>query len=157
MGSGIGTLSGSNYHAALKTRKAFGMTELGNMAIFQAVKKRLNWLGQRQEVLAQNIANADTPNYRSTDLKPYNFKELLRRESAQLSMDATGGNHLAGRQKRIRDYASKEGKPFETAPAGNNVILEEQMAKIGETGSSYKMTTGLYKKHLNMIKIALGR
>mgnify|MGYP001161161402 FL=1 len=133
------------------------MTELGNMAIFQAVKKRLNWLGQRQEVLAQNIANADTPNYRSKDLKPYNFRELLRRESAQLNMDATGGNHLAGRQKRIRDYASKEGKPFETAPAGNNVILEEQMAKIGETGSSYKMTTGLYKKHLNMIKIALGR
>jgi len=133
------------------------MAELNSIAVFQAVKKRLNWLGQRQEVLSQNIANADTPKYRANDLKPYNFKELLRREGGQLNMVATGSNHLTGRQKRIRDYASEQGKPFETAPAGNNVVLEEQMAKVGETGASYQMTTGLYKKHLNMIKIALGR
>ena len=133
------------------------MADLGGITLFQAVKKRLNWLGQRQEVLSQNIANADTPRYRASDLKPYNFKELLRREGAQLNMVATGANHLAGRQKRIRDFSSEQGKPFETAPAGNNVVLEEQMAKVGETGANYKMTTGLYKKHLNMIKIALGR
>ena len=62
------------------------MAELSSLGLFQAVKKRLNWLGQRQEVLAQNIANADTPNYRASDLKPYNFRELLRREDAQLNM-----------------------------------------------------------------------
>ena len=133
------------------------MAELGNLFLFQAVKKRLNWLGQRQEVLAQNVANADTPSYRAVDLKSYDFKELLRREDAQLNMAASGSKHLPGRRKRIRDYASERNRPFETSPAGNNVILEEQMAKIGETGTNYKMATGLYKKHLNMIKIALGR
>ena len=111
------------------------MTELISLGLFQAVKKRLNWLGQRQEVLAQNIANADTPNYRSSDLKPYNFKELLRREDAQLNMLTSGSNHLSGRRKRIRDYSLEKSSPFETAPAGNNVIL----------------------KHLHMFKIALGR
>ena len=133
------------------------MTVLSSLGLFQAVKKRLNWLGQRQEVLAQNIANADTPNYRSSDLKPYNFKELLRREDAQLNMVTSGSNHLSGRKKRIRDYSSEKSSPFETSPAGNNVILEEQMAKVGETGTNYKMATGLYKKHLHMFKIALGR
>ena len=133
------------------------MAELGNLFLFQAVKKRLNWLGQRQEVLAQNVANADTPSYRAVDLKSYDFKELLRREDAQLNMAASGSKHLPGRRKRIRDYASERNRPFETSPVGNNVILEEQMAKIGETGTNYKMATGLYKKHLNMIKIALGR
>ena len=133
------------------------MADIGNLTIFQAVKKRLNWLGQRQEILAQNIANADTPEYRASDLKPYNFKELLRREGAQLNMVATGNQHLTGRQKRIRDYAAEERKPFETAPAGNGVVLEEQMSKIGETGANFKMTTGLYRKHLGMIKTALGR
>ena len=54
------------------------MTELSSLGLFQAVKKRLNWLGQRQEVLAQNIANADTPDYRSADLKPYNFGAKMR-------------------------------------------------------------------------------
>ena len=133
------------------------MAELGNLFLFQAVKKRLNWLGQRQEVLAQNVANADTPSYRAVDLKSYDFKELLRREDAQLNMAASRSKHLPGRRKRIRDYASERNRPFETSPVGNNVILEEQMAKIGETGTNYKMATGLYKKHLNMIKIALGR
>lgn len=133
------------------------MADLGSLTLFQVVKKRLNWLGQRQEILAQNISNADTPDYRVSDLKPYNFKELIRREGAQLNMIVTGSEHLPGRQKRIRDYASEEHKPFETAPAGNGVILEEQMSKIGETGVNYKMTTGLYRKHLGMIKTALGR
>ncbi|MEK9722377.1 MAG: flagellar basal body rod protein FlgB [Rhodospirillaceae bacterium] len=132
------------------------MAEVGDLTLFQAVKKRLNWLAQRQEVLSQNIANADTPKYRASDLRPYDFKELLRREGAQLNMVATGSNHLPGRQKRIRDFAAEQGKPFETAPAGNNVVLEEQMAKVGETGTSYKMTTGLYKKHLAMLRMALG-
>ena len=133
------------------------MAELGNIFLFQVVKNRLNWLGQRQEVLAQNIANADTPNYRASDLKRYNFKELLRREGAQLNMVSNGSNHLPGRRKRILDYASEKNQPFETSPVGNNVIMEEQMSKVGETGTNYKMATGLYKKHLNMIKIALGR
>ncbi len=133
------------------------MAELGNIFLFEAVKKRLNWLGQRQEILAQNIANADTPNYRASDLKSYDFKELLRREDAQLNMVSSGSKHLPGRRKRILDYASEKKRPFETSPVGNNVVLEEQMSKVGETGTNYKMATGLYKKHLNMIKIALGR
>jgi len=133
------------------------MTDLNGITLFAMAKKRLNWLGQRQEVLSQNIANADTPKYQSRDLKPFNFKELLRRESAQLNMAASSSSHLTGRQKRIRDFAEDRNlKAFETAPAGNSVVLEEQMAKIGETGANYKMTTGLYSKHLGMIKSALG-
>jgi len=134
------------------------MADLNGITLFAMAKKRLNWLGQRQEVLAQNIANADTPKYRSKDLKAFNFKELLRRESAQLNMAANSSNHLSGRQKRIRDFAEDHNKkPFETTPAGNSVVLEEQMAKVGETGASYKMTTNLYSKHLGMIRTALGR
>ena len=133
------------------------MADLNGLTLFQAVKKRLNWLGQRQEVLAQNIANADTPKYRSKALKPYNFQELIRRESAQLNMVASGPNHLPGQRKRIRDFAEDtERKPFETAPAGNSVVLEEQMAKVGETGANFKMTTSLYTKHLGMFRTALG-
>ena len=131
--------------------------DLKPITLFEAVKKRMDWLAQRQEVLSQNIANADSPNYRARDLKPYNFKELIRRESAQLNMVASEGGHLPGRRKRIRDFSEqKERKPFETAPAGNSVVLEEQMAKVGETGANYKMATNLYRKHLSMIRMALG-
>jgi flagellar basal-body rod protein FlgB len=131
--------------------------DLKPLSLFQAVKKRMDWLAQRQEVLSQNIANADSPKYRARDLKPYNFKELLRRESAQLNMVASESGHLPGRRKRIRDFSEQsERKPFETAPAGNSVVLEEQMAKVGETGANYKMATNLYRKHIGMIRMALG-
>ncbi len=127
------------------------------MTLFGMVKNRLNWLGQRQEVLAQNIANSDTPRYRPSDLRPYDFEELVRNEAAQLNLDASGPNHLKGNRRRIRDFSSQEERrPFETAPNGNAVVLEEQMAKINETQISHDLTTQLYKKHLNMIRMAIG-
>ncbi len=131
--------------------------ELKSMTLFQAVKKRMDWLAQRQEVLSQNIANADTPRYRARDLKSYNFKELLRRENTQLNVRVARDQHLPGRRKRIRDFAEyKDRRPFETAPTGNSVILEEQMTKVGETGSNYKLATNLYRKHIGMLRMALG-
>ena len=127
-----------------------------SIPLFGVVKKRLAWLGQRQEVLAQNVANADTPAYRARDLKKFKFDELVRREAAQVNMDTTRADHLGGRRKRIRDFAEhQERKPFETAPAGNAVILEEQMAKINESVVGHKLTTQLYRKHLGMIKAAV--
>lgn len=126
-----------------------------DLTLFAAVKKRLNWLAQRQEILAQNISNTDTPDYKSKDLKPYQFREILRRESAQLNMNASGEGHLGGRRKRIRDFMTEEPRhPFETAPNGNSVVLEEQMGKVGETQTTHRLTTELYKKHMEMLRIA---
>ncbi len=129
-----------------------------SMTLFGLVKNRLSWLTQRQEILAQNIANSDTPNYRPSDLKAYDFGELVRRKSMQLTMTTTDPDHLSGIRRRIRDFSSEvERKPFETSPNGNSVILEEQMAKVSETEINHRFTTQIYKKHLNLIKIALGK
>lgn len=130
--------------------------DLDKVTLFSVVKKRLGWLGQRQEILAQNIANADTPDYRAKDLKPFQFKELIRRESAQLNMVADGPGHLGGRRKRIRDFSEEQvRRPFETTPTGNSVVLEEQMAKINESNINHKLATNLYRKHLGMFRTAL--
>lgn len=131
--------------------------DLKNITLFGVVKKQLAWLSQRQEVLAQNVANSDTPKFRPSDLKKFNFNELVRQENMQINMASSAPNHLAGQRKRIRDFASAvENRPFETAPDGNAVVLEEQMGKINETTISHKLTTEIYKKHLNMIRIAVG-
>ena len=129
-----------------------------NIMLFSAVKRRLNWLSQRQEVLAQNIANADTPKYRSRDLKGFNFKDIIRREGMQLNIEVSDPSHLPGRRKRIRDFLQfEERRPFETSPNGNSVIVEEQMAKINGSQINHKLTTNLYKKHLKMFRIAIGK
>ncbi|MBO6521467.1 MAG: flagellar basal body rod protein FlgB [Rhodospirillales bacterium] len=130
--------------------------DLNKTALFGAIKGRLSWLSQRQEVLAQNIANADTPRYRASDLKPFEFKEILRQEKIQLNMNVTDASHQPGRRKRIRDFAEQtERQPFETSPTGNSVVLEEQMAKVNETHTKHKLVTQLYRKHLSMISAAV--
>jgi flagellar basal-body rod protein FlgB len=130
--------------------------DLDKSTLFAAVKTRLGWLSQRQEVLSQNIANSDTPRYRATDLKPMEFKDILRQEKIQLNMDVTSASHLPGRRKRIRDFAEQTVRqPFETSPNGNDVVLEEQMAKMNETHAKHRLVTQLYKKHLSMIVMAV--
>ena len=130
--------------------------DMDKLTLFSAVKSRLSWLTQRQEVLSQNVANADTPRYRATDLKPFQFKEILRQEKIQLNMDVTSAAHQPGRRKRIRDFAEERVRqPFETSPNGNNVIIEEQMAKVNETHTKHRLVTQLYKKHLGMITMAV--
>ncbi|NQW02294.1 MAG: flagellar basal body rod protein FlgB [Rhodospirillales bacterium] len=129
-----------------------------DITLFASVRKRLDWLTQRQEVLAQNIANADTPKYRASDLKAYKFKDILRRESMQLNMIASEVNHLPGQRKRIRDFSEQKDRlPYETAPNGNAVIIEEQMAKVNESQINHQFTTNIYKKHIQMFMMALGR
>ena len=82
----------------------------------------------------------------------------MRKEAGQLNMVTNDPSHLPGRRVRIRDYASVvERRPFETMPNGNAVVLEEQMAKVNETQINHNLMTQLYKKHLNMIKMAIGK
>ena len=132
--------------------------DFSNITILSAMKKRLAWLGQRQEVLAQNIANADTPGKKANDLEPLDFKRLVGRENRQIAVRRTNKAHLTGGFKAPRDFAEKESrKPYETAPAGNAIILEEQMMKLGKTSADHKLMTELYKKHMNMFRIAIGK
>ena len=132
--------------------------DFATLPLFQAVKKRLNWLGQRQEVLSQNVANADTPGYRAPDLQSYDFREIVRRETQQINMTVTDPNQMSGQRKRLRDFTEAELKiPYETRPDGNSVVLEEQMVKINEAGLKHHLTTELYRKHLTLFRLALGR
>ena len=129
---------------------------LDKIPMFSVVKKRINWLSQRQEILAQNIANSDTPEYRAKDISPFKFKELIRRHS-RLNMAISDPAHHVGQRRAAGDFREVEDAvPYETSPSGNSVVLEEQMTKIGESGISHKLTTNLYKKHLAMFKMALG-
>ena len=118
------------------------------------IKQRLEWLGQRQQVLAGNIANADTPGYVPRDVKPLAFADVVRRET-QVRLTATDARHLAGPSQKPRQFAVAEQRDtVEVTPAGNAVDLEQQMAKVNETAASHKLTTQLYRKYLGLMRMA---
>ncbi len=122
------------------------------------MKRKVAWLTQRQEVLSQNVANADTPGYRPNDLKAFDFKGILRREPMQINMAVTADNQLPGRRRRLRDFSEEQDcKPYETAPAGNSVILEEQMMKVSDSQVKHRLATELYKKQLSLFRIAASK
>ncbi len=130
---------------------------LQDIPLFSALTERMKWLTARQKVLSQNISNSDTPNYQAKDLKPQKFKDMVARpEETGVHLASTNSNHISVEQKS--EFKSKKIQdPYETTPTGKDVVLEEQMMNLAETQVQYQMTTSLYKKHLSMLKTALGR
>jgi len=133
--------------------------DLNKLTLFGMVKGRMAWLARRQEVLAQNVANADTPNYKPRDLKAFEFKDYMKaQQGTTLKAVTTSPLHMSGSQRSTSAFRDEENRsPYETAPDGNAVVLEEQMGKIGETQLQYQLTNELYRKHISMIKLALGK
>ncbi|MCG8596308.1 MAG: flagellar basal body protein [Kiloniellales bacterium] len=132
--------------------------DFGKLPIFDVLARRMGWLGQRQEVLAQNIANADTPDYRPLDLKPGPFDRVLARETKPVRLARSDAGHLTAPQAdKGRDFKDGRVPGYETAPAGNAVVLEQQLVSVAETQMDFQMMTSLYRKHLGMFRTALGR
>jgi flagellar basal-body rod protein FlgB len=51
----------------------------------------------------------------------------------------------------------KQKETYEVAPAGNAVIMEEQLINANKTNMDYALMTNLYQKNVTMIQTALGR
>jgi len=132
--------------------------ELNKLTLFGLVKGRMSWLTRRQEVLAQNVANSDTPNYKPKDLKAFSFKDMVQNKTTILNPVTTNPKHMTGASRSASPFDVVVNQtPYETSPDGNAVVLEEQMGKIGETQAQFQLTNELYRKHMGMITIALGK
>jgi flagellar basal-body rod protein FlgB len=130
--------------------------DLNNLPLFRAMAKRMAWLSERQQTLAQNVANADTPGYTAHDLKPQSFRQLIGTDSARLRLAGTQPMHLAGaaelRAARFATIAEKG----ERSPDGNGVDLETEMVKVSETATEFSLASNLYRRHIAMVKSVLG-
>ena len=132
-----------------------------DISLFKALGAKMQYLDANQTVIAQNIANADTPGYQTRQLSELDFGSLLdkvkERGRMNVSMDATNAKHL-GAGLNVDDVRNKDQKiTYEVAPAGNAVVLEEEMVKSSQNTMDYNMVTNLYTKHVAMMKVALGR
>src|ERR1700755_1847386 len=96
---------------------------ISDIPILSALRTRMQWHQQRQQVLAQNVANADTPNYHPMELMEPQSATQGGLAPLQLARDAPG--QLAG----LGDSESFAGRhqQFEVRPAGNAVTLEDEM------------------------------
>lgn len=131
--------------------------DLNNLGLFRMISRRMDWLTQRHEVLAENIANSDTPGYQARDIAP--FDAYLDRAGARLAPRATDPAHItvsaggSGPVARSTDVDD----PYEVKPSGNNVSIEQQLMEVTENAMNHQLAINLYKKHAGMVRTALGR
>ncbi len=129
-----------------------------DLAIFTTLKTKMQWHQSRQQVLAENIANADTPGYMARDLRKPDFDAMVERvRTDAVAVGRTNARHFAGGQiGPDRKFRETEKPDWEITPSGNGVVLEEQMMKMTANQMEYQSAASLYAKSVSLLKIALG-
>ena len=126
---------------------------VADIPLLKQITGRLTWLDERQRVIAQNVANADTPGYVARDLKaPTDFARALE-QGGSLRMTRTSAGHIAPCGPAAR-FTSQPAPDSETTLDGNAVVVEEQMLKMAESRMAYDAAIGLYQKSLSMLRLA---
>ena len=90
-------------------------TDLNNLKLFQMALTKMDWASARQKVLAQNVANADTPDYKEKDLKALNFKSVLR-ETAPVHVTRHQRYGLLHGKKRSCRRIARKGQDHSRLP-----------------------------------------
>jgi len=133
---------------------------INDLPVLSALRTKMQWHQERQRVLAENISNSDTPNFRPRDLVEPKFDragESVGGSMGALAMTRTIGSHIApaGGGQTFTGDSGKSG--FQTRPAGNAVNLEDQMLKVSANQMDYAAATSLYSRSLGLLKTAIGR
>ena len=125
--------------------------------LFKLMKTKMAYMAERQDMLAKNVANVDTPGYKPRDLKKLDFDRLVTIEATRLKIRATSTAHITDPATKKADFRDEEmRKTYETTPVENAVVIEEQMMKMAENQMEYQKVTNLYNKVSGMFKIAIG-
>jgi flagellar basal-body rod protein FlgB len=132
--------------------------QLGEIPLLSMLKERMVWLNQRQNLLSQNVANADVPAYSARDLKPVDFEAVLKnaQKNSAGSLVTTDPHHI-GFTTKGASFDSVDSPDGAANPSGNTVSLEQEMIKVSDTQAQFQAATNLYAKALGMMKTAIGR
>jgi flagellar basal-body rod protein FlgB len=123
--------------------------------LFALASRQAEWLSVRQEVVATNIANANTPQYRAKDITSFN--SVLN--ETQVGMARTHPGHLAASQY-AQDIAVRENEldnEIGIQESGNTVALADELSKTGEIKRQYELSTGLVKSFHSMMLMTVRR
>lgn len=129
--------------------------------LIQGLGTQMKWLSERQRVIAQNIANSETPGFKAREVAAPDFSAMLGGSAAgvvrpQVALTARMAS-LGAIQPRGAGGTVLDKDVSETKPDGNNVTLEDQLLKMGNIQADFAAATGLYRKQMSLLKTALGR
>jgi flagellar basal-body rod protein FlgB len=132
---------------------------INDLPVLSALRTKMQWHQERQRVLAENVSNSDTPNFKPRDLVEPKFDSRGASPAGamgSLAMMRTSTSHIAPAGAG-QSFAQNGKGAFQTRPAGNAVNLEDEMLKSSANQMDYAAVTSLYSKSLHLLKTAIGK
>ncbi len=116
--------------------------------VLQLAARQASWLLERENLVAQNVSNANTPGYRTIDLSP--FEAAL--QTASLPLATTSSQHISVADQGFQPAADEvAASKSDTFLSGNNVSLETEMMKGSEISRAYSLNAAIVKAFNGML------
>jgi flagellar basal-body rod protein FlgB len=119
--------------------------------LLELASQRSQWLSTRQSLIAGNVANANTPQYRAQDLKP--FSAVL--DQMPFTMATTNPAHFTPAASELDPERQTDSDSADPTISGNSVNLQDEMIKLGEVSRDSSMANSVKKIFHQMMMTAL--
>ncbi len=130
---------------------------IGDIPVLALLRSKMKWHQARQKVLAQNVANANTPGYMAKDLKAMDVGSTGKgRAPFAVTLARTNAAHISAPGDGNANYETQKEQGWEISQSGNSVVLEEQMMKVTENQMDFRTASALYARSLALLRTAIG-
>lgn len=120
----------------------------------EAMEAYMTRLSQRQQIVASNMANIDTPGYKTRDISFHaTMQELLAGNN--VNPQTTRPEHITGRMDVFPQAQVFEVQDIPTGTDQNNVDLDREMLKLSETSFAYSLITQMVRSKFGMIATSI--
>ena len=123
------------------------------MSFFEIASKRMQWLGARQQVVAENVANADTPEYKARDVS--DFAQMIEGATRGRGPVKTDPRHISASSNGDGVRIEQDRDAWDQKLDGNTVVLEQQTIKSAEISENYRMAAQLYRKGYELLTLSV--
>jgi flagellar basal-body rod protein FlgB len=131
--------------------------KLNDISILSMFQRNMGWLTRNHDVIANNIANSDTPDFKAKELKSLDFDRMMRDAARPVSVAVTSRDHMVGSGGGSNHKVRVDRDTYEVSSTGNSVTLEEQAVNIADNSMKYQLASSLYGKSVAMLRMAINQ
>lgn len=128
------------------------MTNWLDSRIFTLLEGGLDGLSLRNKVMADNIANVDTPNFKRSDV---NFEKVLQaalkdNDPSNIQLRRTAAAHIPATTVNGNFVVQDNSTSFRND--GNNVDIDMEMTKLAQNSIQYNALSTAFTSQINMLR-----
>ncbi len=132
--------------------------DINAIPLFSMLKSRLGYINAREQVISQNVANADTSGFAPKDLQAFDVGRAMEDAGPQTGVvraAMTEAGHMQPKTLQSEvEWKVVDSSDTTGSLSGNKVTLEDEMAKMSEARMDYEAAVGFYQKAMGLLQLA---